>query len=294
MQNTPTPKALVAVLLLLVLLGCSFGFLYRQLDWLVPWYVSDYMTLDSTQSSELERRVVQQLDWHCRTQLSRYAEWFETLHNNPQAFSREQLEQHYLTSRLYWKTLMERVAVDASRILVTASDTQLDELLHNLERKNRRLESEYQELTPAERVAQREERLTRILERWLGELTTAQTAQVEQWAQQVGAFSAGEWVNNRKNWQQRFVSSVRQADSPQELEEQLVPLFAEPEQLWSEPFRREYQRSLDLTLDMLAEVAADMNTEQRAHLDMELVSWIEQFESLSCTPMENTKGAAVR
>lgn len=69
-----TLRALLVILLAVLLLGgCSLRFAYGKLDWLVPWYVRDFVTLNAGQRSDLDRRLAVQLTWHCRTQLADYA-----------------------------------------------------------------------------------------------------------------------------------------------------------------------------------------------------------------------------
>ncbi|HAY11253.1 MAG TPA: hypothetical protein DCY18_15230, partial [Thauera sp.] len=56
-----------------VLGGCSVRMAYSQLDWLVPWYLRDYVMLDAGQRNLLDRQLSARLDWHCRTHLAEYA-----------------------------------------------------------------------------------------------------------------------------------------------------------------------------------------------------------------------------
>ena len=66
-------KFLIASAFLVVFAGCGPRLIYPHLDWLIPWYVNDYISLDDTQNNMLQKRLLKQLDWHCRTQLPSYA-----------------------------------------------------------------------------------------------------------------------------------------------------------------------------------------------------------------------------
>jgi hypothetical protein len=57
----------------LALGGCSLRFAYSQLDWLVPWYVRDYVTLDAGQRGALDTRLADRLAWHCSAHIPEYA-----------------------------------------------------------------------------------------------------------------------------------------------------------------------------------------------------------------------------
>jgi len=41
----------------LLLAGCGVRFFYTQLDWLIPWHLRDYVSLDAGQRSALDRRL---------------------------------------------------------------------------------------------------------------------------------------------------------------------------------------------------------------------------------------------
>lgn len=284
MKKHPCLYALILAIAVTALVGCSFSYLYRQLDWLVPWYISDYITLDERQHTELEKRLLAQLDWHCSTQLQRYADWLRQLHDTPDAFSRDRLEQHYETTRHFWRDLMARVVVDTATILSRASDKQIDELIANLERKQRESEKEMSGLSSEARAKQRVGRMTRLLERWLGKLDPFQKRQVTIWSGALEKQGDASWQVSRRNWQQHFKTALLQHRHEAGFTRLLYRLFVTPEELWSDRYRRAYRQQKDRTLDMFAAVAAAMTPSQHAHLQHELLSLADEFQSLSCAP----------
>ena len=55
----------VGLLLLCVLAGCSStSFFYNRLDFFVPWYLGDYVSLDRSQDELLENQLQPFLAWH--------------------------------------------------------------------------------------------------------------------------------------------------------------------------------------------------------------------------------------
>lgn len=271
------------VVAVLFVTGCSFSYIYRQLDWLVPWYVSDYITLDEQQQTELERRLLSQLDWHCSTQLQRYADWMLRLHDSPDAFTREHLEQHYETTRVFWRDLMTRLTADAATILSDASDAQVAELVKNLERKQNERDREEASLTPELRMRRRIERMTRLLERWIGELSAAQKQRVADWSSAMERMPDGS-ISARHSWQQQFVQTLATRKDKKEFALRLHTLLVEPETFWSESYRLESRQRRERTLDMLAGIASVMTAVQRGHLQHQLSSWIDELQSLACEP----------
>jgi len=49
----------VILLLAIVLAGCGPRLVYPHLDWLIPWYVSDYISLDSDPEKYARKAVVE-------------------------------------------------------------------------------------------------------------------------------------------------------------------------------------------------------------------------------------------
>ena len=47
-------KRTAIFLIAVVIAGCGPRLVYPHLDWLIPWYVSDYISLDSDQKNMLE------------------------------------------------------------------------------------------------------------------------------------------------------------------------------------------------------------------------------------------------
>ncbi|HEY6611743.1 MAG TPA: DUF6279 family lipoprotein, partial [Pseudomonas sp.] len=73
-----SPRSLGLLLALLVLAACSrMELVYRNLDWLIPWKLDDYLSLDAGQSVWLDARLDDHLRWHCRSELPRYLDWFD-------------------------------------------------------------------------------------------------------------------------------------------------------------------------------------------------------------------------
>lgn len=64
------------VLSTLLLVGCNrMDLAYRNLDVLVPWSLSDYLSMNRQQKGWLDERLKAHLAWHCRTQLPGYLTW---------------------------------------------------------------------------------------------------------------------------------------------------------------------------------------------------------------------------
>ncbi len=65
-------KKLLTILLVGLLSGCSNSFIYNQLDWLIPWYVGDFLDLNGAQKQSFKKQLLPMLDWHRQEELQNY------------------------------------------------------------------------------------------------------------------------------------------------------------------------------------------------------------------------------
>ena len=71
---------LVLVCGLLLMAACSStGFVYNRLDFLLPWYLDDYVDLNREQSQQLDALLTPFLDWHRQHEMPRYASLVDEL-----------------------------------------------------------------------------------------------------------------------------------------------------------------------------------------------------------------------
>ena len=133
-------KLIFTTCLLLVVSGCGPRLIYPHLNWLIPSYVDDYISLNREQSGLLEKQLLQVLDWHCRTQLPVYAqslrELAKDLEDPSQPVSYERLQYYSNQFIAHWRKLAKQIGPEMADILATASDEQLADLFQNIEKRN--------------------------------------------------------------------------------------------------------------------------------------------------------------
>ena len=65
-------KRLLPLGLCLALASCSNAFVYNQLDWLIPWYMGDYVNLTREQKKSFKEELEPLLQWHRNEELQNY------------------------------------------------------------------------------------------------------------------------------------------------------------------------------------------------------------------------------
>jgi DNA repair exonuclease SbcCD ATPase subunit len=174
--------------LALLVSACGVQFTYNRLDWVIPWYLDDYIELSDQQNTLFERRLASQLNWHRNTQLPEYSRQLRQLSVQVQdGLTLAELDDMSERFRAVWQTLVNQLTPDIAALLATASDDQIGELFDNIEKRNEKYRRKYVDLPEAELREKRAERVVENIERWLGQITPAQQKQVDAWSRRFEA-----------------------------------------------------------------------------------------------------------
>jgi hypothetical protein len=270
---------------ILFLSACSPAWYYPHLDWLLPWYIRDYITLEQAQQSELEKRLGRQLEWHCRTQLPAYASFLRSMRHDfesPEStVSQEQFRVYYEMLQGFWRELMTSVAPDVADLLISASDRQIDELFQTIEADNQDLEEKYVDLPPEEIYQNRYDRMLERLAEWIGKINDDQKSAIWKWSNQLGIYGAT-WIAHRRALQQHFRELLAERARNPSFKARFAALLTAPEPLIEAAYRTQTAHRTALTLDLLTRIAASLTTEQRRHLLGYFTRLSDDFDRLAC------------
>jgi hypothetical protein len=281
-------KKIPVLLILLVLLSaCGPRLYYPSLDWLIPWYVNDYISLGPGQSSRLKERLARQLDWHCRTQLPEYAEFIRDIRREVDDSGRpvtvERLDAYKIRLTQYWNALILRISPDIADILFSATDEQVDELFENLENKTREIESEFVAPPPQKIIHKRQKRMQKRLSYWLGGLTESQFQAVTEWSLQIEPIAADR-VANRRQVQAAWRYLLESRTNRDEIQAALIGLLTNSEESRTENYQRKIDVNTQRTLELVSQLLETLTPKQRNHLSKRLESLAADFDQLSCDP----------
>lgn len=282
-------KILLVAAFLMVLMGCGPRYIYPHLDWLVPWYVSDYISLDATQKNMLQKRLLKQLDWHCRTQLPTYAETLRTIGRElagpDQAVDFSKIQSYYLKLMKLWKALMKQIGPDIADILITASNEQIDELFDNLAQQNLEFRKEHVERLPAELNENRQKRMQKRLKYWISDLTAEQKEAIATWSERVLPI-AEDWLLNRETIQNYARRLLGQRSRNPEFRAALLELIVNPENMKTPAYQMKREFNSDLTIKLIIQLDRLLTPVQRSYLLRRIESLAQDFDKLSCDPKD--------
>lgn len=281
-------KKLAAIIICMAALtGCGPRLVYQHLDWLIPWYVSDYISLDSDQKNMLEERLSRLLDWHCRTQLPAYAMTLRALGGDLASSGKpvdEATLQAYNTRIIMlWKELLRQIGPDITAILATASDDQIDELFDNLAKQNQKFRKKYVDLPPEQLNQNRQKRMIKRLTYWLSKLNPEQRQAVADWSSRLTPI-AEQWVQNREMLQAEARSLLNRRDRGPEFQTAMQDLIIHPDKRRSVAYQRKIDLNTGITINLLVQLDQMLAEDQRSHLLGRIESLAADFDTLGCDP----------
>ncbi len=135
-------KTTIVTLLLCLLCACSNTRLaYNYLDWIVTWYLNDYLNLNSRQDDIYKQRLNVLLRWHRTDQLIRYSRFIEQLQQDLHGpLNVEMLRERSDSLKQFWNDIMVRAAPDCAGVLLLLDRDQRRDFYAALAKKQQQLE----------------------------------------------------------------------------------------------------------------------------------------------------------
>lgn len=267
----------------LITSGCSSTRLaYRYADWGIIWWVEDYVTLTQTQEKQLNADIETLINWHCRSELTRYRSWLGNIQNHLASgdIGPEQISSLQNQLMAFLPPLVDQITPAAIHLLSSLSDDQVSELAGNMAEKHRELEDKFL-AGDAEKIAKaRAERTTERVERWLGSLNHKQQKIVDDWSKN----RAGQtkiWLQGRKKWQEALLVALNNRHRPG-FGQTTTDLINNPQAARGGAYR---EMMKDATKAMTNIIQALLKASNPSHLDhlVDRTSELrDDFKALSC------------
>ena len=277
-------KFAVIALFLLFITGCGSRVVYSHLDWLIPWYINDYISFNSEQKDMLQKRLLQQLDWHRRTQLSKYADLLRALgkdlKNSAQPIDYQRVKYYYASLTEHWKDLLRKIGPDITDVLLTASDDQIDQLFRNLEKQNQKFRAKYIDLATEKLDKKRKQRMIKRIKRWISKLTADQQQAVSDWNSQVKPIEA-DLLQNRESLQAEVRRLMAHRNNGLKSRKALLEIIVNPEHMRSSAFQNKLDYNDDVTISLWIRMDRLLTPEQRSFLLKRIESLATDFDRIS-------------
>ena len=272
--------------------GCSTRLLYPNLDWIIPFYIDDYISLDNEQDNQLDNELISLLGWHCQTQLPAYSGTLRILalelEATPGSLTTEQIGSYAKRFEEHWDMLLGRLLPQGAELLGSASDSQVTELIENLEQGNVKFREKYVEIEPDEVQQTRTSDMVDTLERWVDPLTREQKQRIEEWSLQMEDIGK-ERLKHRMLLVDEFSKIVVDRNSSATYQQDLVALLVDLDVTRSPEYIEMLQNNRTRTHRLLVDLYVTLDQEQHQQLTKNILSLAKDFDALACQTVEQTQ-----
>ena len=280
--NYKALRALLAVLVISVFAsGCTIKLAYNFLDWGLYWELKDYVKFNRDQRLQVKNEISQLIDWHRSDELPQYADELEKLSIGLESgMTVEQLEKSYDNLRDSWQRIIIKTLPAAVDIISNLNDQQINDFFDMLIEKEGDDAKDIESGTSARTLEEREAYVSEKVSDVIGELNEAQKALIVQWARRMEPTKEFSLVQAIK-WRTRMQAAIAQRHDEQQLEKNLMVLFANPNQLRSANYRRVIEKNKHLVMQLLFDLNQTLTSQQRSKMVKKLNGFIADFRDLS-------------
>lgn len=263
-------KRFTPLLAALLFSACSNTFVYNQLDWLIPWYVDDYVDLTRDQRGAFKQDIRNLLRWHRGQELNQYITILDGIEADlSQPVTAGVVEGWANEGLAAYLRLEERALPMLFDLGGELSDAQMVEFIDNLQRHQRELEEEYLERNDEEYLADAQENLEENMGDFLGRLTDEQKAVIARASATLQRFDFA-WLEERRQWLGTLGELLQRKPG---WEDAIRQAIKQREQNRTQAYRDIYNHNAVIINTTIAEVL-NLRTEKQ---DARLVGGIEDY-----------------
>jgi hypothetical protein len=276
---------LLLLVALFALSACSrVGLAYRNLDFLIPWSLSDYLSMSDAQRSNFDTQLDEHLRWHCTEELPRYRQWIASLQRmtaRPRIDETE-LATRFDEARSAIDEIARRITPSTVQMLRDLDDQQVSELAQALDDDIAERRKKYVDIPLPKQIRLRAERMEKRLATWYGPLTRSQKERVQAWSQALGSNNS-QWIENRALWQSKLKAALAQRQAP-DFDQRIADLLQRRQQQWTPEYQQIFADAEVAARNMLLDIHHSASDKQRQHLQTRLQGLHEDFARIQCKP----------
>lgn len=263
----------------LLLIGAcsSTSFVYNRLDFLVLWYVEDYVDLDQYQKQYTSDVLASFLLWHRTQELQDYLRILDQIEDNlSQPQTPEMVASVFSEVEAAWLRLEAKGLGLLLDLGVQLSDEQIDKFMEKLWERQLEYKEEYLERTDEEFREDSYEEAVDSAREYLGPLSDKQRELLREFSRSL-LRSDQVWLQERADWLAELaVLLERKPGWQQAVKEAVAARRNNP----SAELQRVYDHNLQLIYTVIAQLLDGRSEQQDAHLRDRLSSLREDLQVL--------------
>lgn len=278
---TKKPIIILLALLLLLISGCSSKFAYNNIDWMLYWYVDDYIELDKAQKSLLDVKIESWHAWHRSNELTEYRQQLLNMKQDVETgqLTTDKWEHHLRQGAQHWERFRDHITPELTALAVNLTDQQIESFYEILEEDNIDNIEERADSTVEERIEDNQKRAQKQVKKWIGRLSKQQKILVNQ---HVTSFEStfDEWITYRRNMQQASKALLLSRNDNPNFAQELTALMANPDQFRSENYLKLNQHNREVFATMLVTLNDTLTKKQRKRAVNEIDDLIDDIDDL--------------
>ena len=276
------------VIALFVVSACSSTtYVYNRLDFLLPWYMDDYVDLDAEQEAYLDELLVPFLAWHRAHELPVYLTALNRIEDSlNQPLTAEIVGTIVTEFELAWLRLQSEGLERLLDLGASLSDEQIAAFLEALWEQQREFEEEYLERDEEEFFEDNDDNTRDTFQDYLGKLSDDQKQWVRDGSRRL-LRSDQVWLKERAQWLTEL--GILLEREPGWQERVRVAITAKNNTMTPE-YQRIYEHNMDAIYQLTAQVLNARSERQSRHVRGKLADVREDLETLIAQG-QNTAGA---
>jgi hypothetical protein len=265
-------------MLLVLLGGCSSTtFIYNRLDFILPWYLDDYVNLNRQQDDFLDEQLATFLSWHRNEELPRYLEILDSIDAAlDRNLTADDIGAISLEFERAWFRLEARALDWLLALGSELSDEQVGEFLGELWKKQEKYEKKYLGRSDDEYREDSYDSMLDNMQDYLGRLNDGQR-EVLEGASASLIRSDTVWLEERAEWLRRLEVFLQREPGWQG---RIREAIANRSETLSEDYLRLYDHNLRVIYTALAEVLNSRTEKQDRRLRNRLSDLRKDLETL--------------
>ena len=277
----------VVIALFLVSACSSTTYVYNRLDFLLPWYMDDYVDLTAEQEAYLDELLVPFLAWHRAQELPVYLTALNNIEDSLDSpLTAEIVETLFTNFESAWLRLQSEGLTQLLDLGARLSDEQIAAFLEALWEQQREFEEEYLERDEEEFFEDNDDNTRDTFQDYLGKLSDDQKQWVRDGSRRL-LRSDQVWLKERAQWLTEL--GILLTREPGWQERVRVAVSAKNNTMTPE-YQRIYEHNMDAIYQLAAQVLNARSERQSRHLRGKLADVREDLETLIAQG-QNTAGA---
>ncbi|AEF03915.1 DUF6279 family lipoprotein [Alteromonas naphthalenivorans] len=277
-------KKLWLVLGFLVLTGCSSKLAYNNLDWLIYWYMDDYVELNDSQEAIFDIKLEGWIDWHREEQLALYLAQLEQITEDikQDKLNKAVIANHLNQANEHVMTLRSKIAPELAELASRLSDDQVIYLFAAIQKENDEEQEEldeYDSMSESERLEKLIENFEEGFEDSVGDLTDEQKTKIANAAPHF-ARTRGNWLEYRIAMQNEARRLFASRQNTEAFQQKLTHLLTHPDDYRTEEYLARRQANREAYLSLADKLVKTMTAKQKSHLLKKLNNIIDDIKDL--------------